>query len=557
MSDPGQGAGGAGPAEPVVSRPGLRLSAVWVVPVVAVLAAGWVAWKAMSETGPTVEITFETAEGLEAGRTAVKYKDVQVGMVQAINLDKDLDSVVVEVQLSSTMERFVTDQTRFWVVRPRVRAGAVSGLGTLFSGAYIALDPSAEGKRTKTFTGLEEPPVITQDDPGTSFTLRAPGLGSLSIGAPVYFREIRVGEIMHYELDSGGRHVEISIFVRAPYDEFVRTNTRFWNAGGISVNLGSEGISLESASLVSMLIGGVAFDTPKLLDPGARAEPDRLFPLFSSRRASEEEIFSTEKQYILAYFDESVRGLNRGASVDLQGMKIGAVTDVKLLFNPDTLTFRSSVLMEIHPERLMEIIRGPEKPGEKSHMADLVDRGMRAQIKTGSLLTGAKYISVEIFPDVPPAALGKEGEYDVLPTVPSGGQDLSRTLAKLTERIDKFPLDEIGRNVNDAAKGLSDVVNSREMRESVEAFAALLEEMKAVAKQVNEDMMPALAVSLAHAEGVLADANRLLSPDSPVSVEIKRLLREMAAAARSIRSMADYLEQHPEALLKGKQTEEQ
>jgi len=535
----------------------LRLSAVWVVPVVAVLAAGWVAWKAMSETGPTVEISFETAEGLEAGRTAVKYKDVQVGMVQAIKLDEDLDSVLVEVQLSSTMDRFVTDQTRFWVVRPRVRAGAVSGLGTLFSGAYIALDPSAEGKRTKTFTGLEEPPVITQDDPGTSFTLRAPGLGSLSIGAPVYFREIRVGEIMHYELDSGGRHVEISIFVRAPYDEFVRTNTRFWNAGGISVNLGSEGISLESASLVSMLIGGVAFDTPKLLDPGARAEPDRLFPLFSSRRASEEEIFSTEKEYFLAYFDESVRGLNRGASVDLQGMKIGTVTDVKLLFNPETLTFRSSVLLEVHPERLMEIIRGPTARGGEGRMAELVEKGMRAQIKTGSLLTGARYVNIEIFPDAEPAFLGREGEYTVIPTVPSGSQDLSRTLAKLAERIDKFPLDEIGNNVNEAAEGLAEIVNSEEMRESVEAFAALLEEMKAVAKQVNEDMMPALATSLAHAEGVLSDANRLLSPDSPVSVEIKRLLREMADAARSIRSMADYLEQHPEALLKGKQTEEQ
>jgi len=308
---------------------------------------------------------------------------------------------------------------------------------------------------------------------------------------------------------------------------------------------------------VSMLIGGVAFDTPKLLDPGARAQSDQLFPLFSSRRASEEEIFSTEKQYYLAYFDESVRGLNRGASVDLQGMKVGTVADVKLFFNPDTLAFRSSALLEIHPGRLNEILRGPADAGEQKYLAEMIQRGLRAQLKTGSLLTGARYVAVEIFPDAPPATLTREGDYVVFPTVPSGSQDLSRTLAQLVERIEKFPLDEIGQNVNAAAAGLSEVVNSDEMRESIEAFAVLVDELKETARQVNEDMMPAMAMSVAHAERVLADADRLLSPDSPVSVEIKRLLREMADAARSIRSMADYLEQHPEALLRGKRTEEQ
>jgi len=556
MSEAGQGAGGLVAAEPTVSKGRRKLSSVWVVPVVAIFAAGWVAWQAVSERGPTVEITFQTAEGLEAGRTAVKYKDVQVGLVQDISLDKDLDAVVVKVELNASMEKFVTDRTRFWVVRPRVSGGQVSGLGTLFSGAYIALDPSSEGERTKAFVGLEAPPVVTRADPGTSYRLRAPGLGSLSIGAPVYFREIRVGEITHFELDPAGTHVEISIFVRAPYDDFVRTHTRFWNAGGINVNLGAEGVSLESASILSMLIGGIAFDTPKILNSSERAVPDRLFPLFASRRASEEEIYSVEKVYYVSYFDESMRGLARGAPVELWGMKIGTVADVRLHFDPDALTFKSSVLLEIHPERFDEIIQGPSEKAP-SRFFDLVERGLRAQLRTGSLLTGARYVSIEIFPEAEPATAGREGEYLVLPTVPSGAEDISRTIARLTDKLDKVPLDEIGNNLNDTAAGLSEIVNSPEMRETVKSFAVLTSELKEVAKQLNDGMMPAMAASLANAERILGDAERLLSPGSVLSVEIKRLLREMADAARSIRAMADYLEQHPEALLKGKQTEEQ
>jgi paraquat-inducible protein B len=525
--------------------------------VVAVLAAGWVAWKAMSETGPTVQITFQTAEGLEAGRTAVKYKDVQVGMVQAINLDENLNSVVVDVQLSSTMDKFVTDQTRFWVVRPRVGAGGVSGLGTLFSGAYIALDPSADGRRTKAFKGLEEPPVVTQADPGTSFRLTSPGLGSLSIGAPVYFREIRVGEITQYAIEPGGEHVEITAFVRAPYDQYVRTNTRFWNAGGINLNLGADGISLESASLVSILVGGIAFDTPKLLDAGDQARADQHFPLFSSQRASEEEIYSTDKQYMLAYFDESVRGLSRNSPVELNGMKVGSVADVKLRFNAEALSFRASVLLEIYPDRIREIVVGEEAGDVESnrHLGDLVRRGLRAQLKTGSLLTGARFVNVAIFPGVEQAELRLEGTYEVIPTVPSGSEDLARMLSRLSEKIDDVPFDEIGRNINEAAAGVAEIVKSDELREAIAAMSVTLGELRELTARVNDEMAPAMAASIDNAERVLGDAARMLAPDSPVSVEIKRVLREMADAARSIRSMADYLEQHPEALIRGKERE--
>ncbi|MGD9386807.1 MAG: MlaD family protein [Gammaproteobacteria bacterium] len=554
MSDITQHGDSPSAAEPEI-RSGRRVSAVWLVPIVALVAAGWVAWRALAESGPTVEITFKTAEGLEAGRTPVKYKDVQVGMVNAIRLTEDLDAVIVEAALNAELSDYATDQTRFWVVRPRISSGGVSGLGTLFSGAYVAMDPSADGRRTREFQGLEDPPVVTQDEPGTHFRLQAPGLGALSLGAPVYFREIRAGEVVSYELAEDGRFVELRIFVRAPYDQFVNTNTRFWQAGGVNVQLGAEGLTVETGSLATLLIGGVTFDTPPSVRAGDAVEEDRLFPLFRSRRASEEEVFATRKVYYLANFTQDARGLVRGAPVELHGLKIGVVSDVTIEYLPEG-TFKTSALLEIYPDRVQEYVQGDAPPSQEN-LAAMVGLGLRAQLKTGNLLTGALYVDIDIHPDAEPAEVGSERGYTVIPTIPGRFEELAATLASIASRLDQVPFDEIGANLNETAAGMNQLLNSDQARQTLSSLAELMEDMQEVARQMSEGMMPAVTASLAHTERVLSNAEALLAPDSPMSIELKRLLREMADAARSIRSMAEYLEQHPEALIRGKAEEEQ
>jgi paraquat-inducible protein B len=542
------------PAEPQVQS-GLRFSAVWLVPVVALVAAGWVAWRALAEAGPALEITFQTAEGLEAGRTPVKYKDVQVGMVNAIRLTDDLEAVIVEVQLNAELSDYVTDEARFWVVRPRISSGGVSGIGTLFSGAYVAMDPSAKGRRTREFQGLEDPPVVAQDEPGKHFRLHAPGLGSLSLGAPVYFREIRAGEVVSYELAADGSFVELRIFVRAPYDQFVNTNTRFWEAGGINVELGAEGLAVETGSLVNLLVGGVTFDTPRAVRAGDAVEEDRVFPLFPSRRASEEEVFATRKVYYLANFTQDARGLVRGAPVELHGLKIGTVSDVTIEYLPEG-SFKTSALLEVYPDRVQEYVQG-EAPPSQDNLAAMVALGLRAELKTGNLLTGALYVDIDIHPDAAPAEVERERGYPVIPTVPGRFEELADMLIGIASRLDEVPFDEIGANLNQTTAGMNQLLNSDQTRETLAALAELMADMREVAQQLNEGMMPAVTASLAHTERVLAGAEALLAPDSPASIELKRLLRETADAARSIRSMAEYLEQHPEALIRGKAEENQ
>src|SRR5262245_7798669 len=218
-----------------------RPSIVWLIPAVAAVVGAFVAWRTYSQLGPLIEIEFETAEGLEAGKTQVKYKDVNVGVVEAIRLQRDLSGVVCTARMVNDASEWLTDKTRFWVVRPRVAGGQVTGLGTLFSGAYIGVDPGRVGEAVRRFQGLDIPPIVTADTPGRRFRLRSHRAGSVDVGSPVYFRRIRVGEVLSSELDASGDFVAVQIFVPAPHDERVRRETRFWNAGGVQASLSATG----------------------------------------------------------------------------------------------------------------------------------------------------------------------------------------------------------------------------------------------------------------------------------------------------------------------------
>ena len=531
-------------------QPAGRLSVIWIIPIVAAVAAGWIGWKTLSELGPLVTIVFDSAEGLKAGQTPVKHKDVDVGMVESIVLSPDLKQVIVQARMARELEPFLVAETRFWIVRARVSPGGVTGLGTLFSGAYIAVDPSDQGGRTRRFEGLETPPAIFGDQPGRHYRLRAPSLGSADAGSPVYFREIRVGEVIGHELAEDGASVAIHIFVREPYTRFVNLNTRFWNVGGVDVSLGVDGVSVETGSLLSLLLGGIAFDTPASLRVGGAAPEGAEFPLYSSRSAIEDEAV-VRKDYFLAYFEQSVRGLNRGAPVELLGIKVGQVADIRLELDADALRFRVPVLLEIQPGRIAGLEQLPDDPAE--YFAGLVERGLRAQLQPGSLLTGQLYVNLDMFPDAPAARLVREGDYLLMPTHPSLLEEVTSALVSIAAQLEALPLAEIGQSVSEAAAGISELVNSDGMRDAIDALAGTLQSVQRLAEELRGELAPALAATLEDTGRVLQNAERLLSPDAPEMHELRRVLRELADAARSLRVMADYLEQNPEALIYGKE----
>jgi paraquat-inducible protein B len=513
-----------------------RFSFVWLVPIVAALIGAWLAYTAFSERGPEITITFESGEGLAAGKTKVKYKDIEVGMVQSVELADDLSHVVVTAELASGAERYLTHNTRFWVERARISAGQVSGLGTVFSGAYIGMDPVREGERERHFTGLEVPPVVTRDEPGRHFTLRSETLGSVEVGVPVFYRSIRVGQVVAYELDESGDFVTAEVFVKSPHDQRVRDNTRFWNASGLDISLSAQGIQVDTTSVVSMLIGGVAFDTPENLEPGREVDDDHVFYMYPNRQASLEQTYALKRRFLL-YFGGSVDGLVPGSSVVFRGIELGKVLDVRLQFDPEALEFEIPVLIEIEPERIEFTDVPTDEPDDRA--AGLVKRGLRAQLGRGNLLTGQLQVVLDIHPDAPPAELRFEGSYAVIPTVPTPLEEITTSVAHILDRIEKVPLEQIGEDLH----------------ESLVALRATLDETRGVSKQLNEELAPTLGATLAQLEEAAGSTNAMLSPDSPMRREMQRSLTELAEAARSMRLLLEYLEQHPESLLRGKEVQ--
>ena len=414
-----------------VSEPKKRFSLqmVWLIPIVAAIIGGTLAVKTYLNKGPIITITFKTGEGLEAGKTKIKYKDVEIGLVKDITISKDLKSVVATAELKKEVTPHLVEDTRFWVVRPRISGGTVTGLGTLMGGSFIEIDVGKSTQPQRTFTGLEEPPVVTMDVPGSRFQLHSADLGSLDIGSPLYFRRIQVGQILSYELDQDGKGVTFKVFINAPYDKYVKTNTRFWNASGIDLTMDASGLKLDTQSLVSILVGGIAFQTLDEEGAAPPPEPNTAFTLFVNREEAMKHRDTFSQSYVLT-FKESIRGLTVGAPVDFRGLIVGEVTAINLEYDRSSKEINMLVDIRVYPERLRSKAGGslPSQKDSRVTMDGMVNSGLRAQLKSGSLLTGQLFVSLDFFPGAPKAKIDWDTNPPQFPTTPGSLVELQATL---------------------------------------------------------------------------------------------------------------------------------
>jgi paraquat-inducible protein B len=410
-------------------------------------------------------------------------------------------------------------------VRPRISGATVSGLGTLISGAYVGMEIGQSKATKRAFVALAAPPVVTGDVPGRFFVLKTPDLGSLDVGTPLYFRRLDVGQVAAYALDKDGASLNVRVFVRAPYDQYVTQNTRFWQASGIDLSLTASGLSVQTQSLLSILVGGIAFETPSTGPVLAAAEADTEFPLFRDR----EEAFklpARNPQTYVVVFKESVRGLEPGAPVEFKGIRIGEVTDVRAQFDENTFQFSVPVTIRVDPASLGVNLIGatPEENIGATHrrvIDALVSRGARAQLQSGSLLTGALFVAIEMFPDAPRASVDWSQEPPQLPTVPGDIAAIEANVVSIIKKIDQMPIKGIGDDLRKALAGFDQTLVSARG-------------------------------TLGNADRTLGSADKLIEPDSLLGSALGETLQEVNRAARSLRVLADYLERHPEALLRGK-----
>ncbi|RQR67239.1 MCE family protein [Burkholderia sp. Bp9126] len=526
------------PQDPAIStRSGWLPSLVWLVPLIAALIGIGLVIKSVRERGPEITITFHSAEGLEPGKTQVKYKDVEIGMVKAITLSKDLTRVLVDVQLKKESEDFAVKDTRFWIVRPRVGATGVSGLGTLLSGAYIGVDAGRSSDSQTEFTGLETPPAITGDQKGAQYVLRGDSLGSIDIGSPVYYRRVQVGRVVGFSLDKGGTGVTFNVFVNAPYDQYVGENSRWWQASGVDLRLDSSGLKLNTQSLATVILGGIAFQTPPDQTTGATAPNNTTFRLASDETDAMRDPDGPPLQVVMD-FNQSLRGLAVGAPVDFRGIVLGEVTNIGIDYDPKTKNFTMPVTMNIFPERLgrrfRESIESKGEPARREIVERLVTRGLRGQLRTGNLLTSQLYVALDFFPKAPAVKIDAARVPLELPTIPNELEELQVQVAEIAKKLDKVPFEQIGKNLN------STLANADRLF-----------------KQLDSQVMPETRDTLAAAKQTFSAAEATLQQDSPMQSDVRGALKELTRTLQSLNALSDYLERHPESLLKGKPGDQQ
>ena len=505
-----------------------RLSVVWIIPIIAAIAGGWVAVTRILGQGPEITIQMGSAEGLEAGKTKIHFNGVDIGEVTGIRLADDNRHVMLSVQMAVKTQRMLVDDTQFWVVSPRISGASISGLSTLVSGSYLGMHIGHSTKSRRDFVALENPPVVAADAPGRFFVLKAAELGSIDVAAPVYFRHLPAGEVVAYELDKDGRSLTVRVFIKAPYDQYVNPNTRFWHASGVDVSLTAAGLIVDTQSLLSIIAGGVAFETPADGAALPAAQPEAVFELFRTRT----DAFSRpagDPHLVLLTFQQSVRGLTVGAPVEFRGFQIGEVTDIAAEVDTRTFKFYSLVTVRVDMRRIgvkfVGMQAGTTQPPAREEMIKaLVAHGVRAQLRSSSMLTGALYVALDFFPHAPPAHVDVSREPMEFPTVPGTFEEVEARLASIVRKIDQLPLQEISADVHRTLTDLDQTIVGAQ-------------------------------ATLKNTDAILARANRMVEPDSLLGVQISSTLTELTRAAQALRELADSLDRQPESLIRGKSGE--
>jgi paraquat-inducible protein B len=538
-------------------------SVVWIIPLVTLLVGGWLIVKTLSEQGPQVTISFNTAEGIEVGKTRVKYKNVDIGTIESIKFSDDFSNVILTAEFNKGSEKFLRRSTRFWVVKPQLGLHGASGLSTLISGAYIEIEPGP-GAEQRHFIGLEKQPVVKADEQGVKINLVTHNLGSIDIGSPIYYQGLLAGEVLGHELGNDRKSVYVHAFIKDPFDQLIRGNTYFWNVSGINVSMSADGFEVQTESLRSMMFGGIAFDTPETLEQVSTDINNLVFTLHENFQSIQENSYTRKLKFIM-FFDSSVRGLNIGAPVEFKGIKVGSVLDVRLEFDNDDTSFRIPVLIEIELQRIIE--RGNEE-GSSSYetLEKLVERGLRARLQTGSLLTSQLYVELDMHPETAIKLSGEETPFPELPTLATANFGaITASAESLLAKLNAIDLQEVSSVILDTVRNADKTISNANALLTIPGIPQAVEDMRVSLSNFRNIMQKVDASNLDEAINAghqalenltitLDKTHTILEPNSPAQYNLIKLTGELEETARSIRSLVETLERNPQALIFGKES---
>ncbi len=502
-----------------------RISFVWIVPIVTLVIGVWMVVYTLQSRGPEITIRFSSAEGIEPGKTKIKVLSLEVGLVESAVLSRGFDRVVVTARIEKEAAPLLREDTQFWVVRPRIGKGGVSGLGTLLSGGFIQLAPGEGPIGRRDFLGLDEPPITPAGTPGIQLELVSDRAGSIGSGDPILYQGFRVGRIESGRFDVSSQQTRYRAFVESPYDELVNSHTRFWNASGIALSATADGLEVRTGSLESILLGGVAMGLPESMAAGEPVGDGARFELYPDYRSVNERPYEKAIEYVVL-FSQSVRGLRPGAPVEYRGLPAGRVERVLLEeFAADIRgeDDRIPVLIRLEPgpQGLPDTEDGVEQLARAVEIA--VENGLRVSLETGNLLTGSLYVGLDVHPDAPPAEMGVFAGRPTIPTIGSGLAGIQTKLASLLDKLDALPVEETVASANRTLGELNALLSTPEAQGLPASLEATLVELRT-----------ALAS---------------LAPESELQDRTLAAVRELDLTLQAMRGLIAALEAQPNAVI--------
>ncbi len=524
-----------------------RISPVWLVPIIALAIAVALGVRAWQQKGEEIKIIFDTAGGIEVGKTEIRLKDVPVGKVTKLTLSKDLSQVYATVTIDRSMAHHLSDSTRFWLVTPRISTSGISNLGTLVSGVYIVMDPGEKGSSQYTYVGLSEPPAVQSDEKGTQYVLRSDMLGSIDIGSPIYYRQLRVGEVVNYQLSEEGDYIDTRIFVEAPYDGLVSTQSRFWNVSGFDVSLGVEGVTAKMESISSLLLGGIAFESPAKTSGQPLASADYVFPLYAGKKDADNGRYTLSYPYLMR-FSHSIKGLNEGAPVEFKGLKVGRVANVRLLdLESSQKNIEITVLLE--PQRFDATLE-PTRSELDALLNSWAKKGLRAQIKSGNLLLGSKYIELAFSDQKDNTVAQNALPSNELPTIDEPLDLLERQLGDVAQSISNLPIANIGGQVEKSLESLTHILKTFKENKTADALDGTLKNMEQASRQF-DGVLSETHVTLRQLTQTLKSVDHSIAPDSQLHAEFLETLQAVSEASDSFDRFVEELYRYPSSLVFG------
>ena len=525
-----------------------RFSAVWIVPIVSLIAATWMVYQYMTEQGPEIHLTVQTAEGVEPDKTLIKARSVKVGIVTQVKLSKDYRQIELTARMDSGTERMLRENSEFWLVKPRIGTEGVSGLETLLSGPYIELRPGNSDKKRTNFVMLSNPPVAGPDAKGTRVMLTTNKAGKLAVGEPVMFEGFVVGRVEEVGFDVDSRQASYQLFIFQPYDKLLRTRTRFWLNSGMDISLNTQGFNVQVASLQSLLSGGVTFAVPEGSPEG---EPITGHPPEFRLYDNLQQVRSQMYEKVIAYamlFNDSVRGLHAGAPVEYRGVRIGTVAQVPLaLVGVNSVSkMEIPVLVNIELERIDHLVSSRQTVTQvEKNFASAFKNGLRATLKTGNLLSGALYIDINYYPDkvdkLPIDSRQSFHDYPLFPTIEGEFTQLQQQLENILSKLEKLPIDKTIGQLDHTLRQFGDA--GEQLQQTLSRVDELLANKET--KQLPQMLSSTLQL--------LQTALKGYSPGSANYHEIEQALLRVNRALQQLDPLLKTLNEQPDALLFGSQ----